>query len=161
MVVGLVNFRVTADQRLETISGPARTARAGHAWSALSVRPWNYREESTMSNEQAAPETKGVTVKLLATVDLGPEIEGMAGRQLRMRMVTIEPGGVFGPIHDHKDRPGIVYILQGTITDHRNGVATDYGPGVGWPEDRNTTHWLENRGTIPAVEISVDIVRQE
>ena len=46
-----------------------------------------------MSNEQVAPETKGVTVKLLATVDLGPEIEGMAGRQLRMRMVTIEPGG--------------------------------------------------------------------
>jgi quercetin dioxygenase-like cupin family protein len=33
-----------------------------------------------------------------------------------MRVVTIEPGGVFGPIHDHKDRPGTVYILQGTIT---------------------------------------------
>ena len=91
-----------------------------------------------MSNEEAAPETKGVTAELLATVDLGPEIEGMAGRQLRMRMVTIEPGGVFGPIHDHKDRPGIVYVLQGTITDHRNRVATDYGPGVGWSEDRNT-----------------------
>ena len=70
-------------------------------------------------------------------------------------------GGVFGPLHDHKDRPGTVYVLQGTITDHRNGVTTDYGPGVGWPEDRNTTHWLENRGTIPAVEISVDIVSQE
>jgi quercetin dioxygenase-like cupin family protein len=83
-----------------------------------------------MRNEQAAPETKGVTVKLLAALDLGPEIEGMAGRQLRMRMVTIEPGGVFGPIHDHKDRPGIVYILQGTITDHRNGGAKEYGPGV-------------------------------
>lgn len=117
--------------------------------------------EMTMSDGQMAPETKGVTAKLLATVDLGREIEGMAGRQLRMRMVTIDPGGVFGPIHDHKDRPGIVYILQGTITDHRNGVATDYGPGVGWPEDRNTMHWLENRGPIPAVEISVDIVRQE
>jgi quercetin dioxygenase-like cupin family protein len=97
-----------------------------------------------MSNEQAAPETKGVAAELLATV-------------VRMRIVTIEPGGVFGPIHDQKDRPGIVYILQGTITDHRNGVATDYGPGAGWPEDRNTTHWLENRGTIPAVEISVDM----
>jgi hypothetical protein len=35
-------------------------------------------------------------------------------------MVTIEPGGVFGPLHDHR-----------------------------------------NRGTIPAVEISVDIVRPE
>jgi quercetin dioxygenase-like cupin family protein len=86
-----------------------------------------------MSEEQAAPETKGVCTKLLATVDLSAEIEGMAGRQLRMRMFTIEPGGVFGPVHDHVDRPGIVYILQGTITDHRDGVATDYGPGVGWP----------------------------
>jgi len=114
-----------------------------------------------MSKEEAAPETKGITVKLLATVDLGPEIEGMAGRQLRMRMVTIEPGGVFGPLHDHKGRPGTVYILQGTITDHRDGATTDYGPGVGWPEDRNTTHRLENRGTIPAVEISVDIVKKE
>ena len=113
-----------------------------------------------MSNEPAGPATKGGTVKLLETIDLGPEIEGMAGRVLRMRLVTMEPGSVFGPIHDHKDRPGVVYILEGTITDHRDGVATDYGPGLGWPEDRNTLHWLENRGTVPAVEISVDIVRQ-
>ena len=112
-----------------------------------------------MSNKQVVPETQGVTVTLLASIDLGPEIEGMAGRQLRMRKVTIEPGGVFGPLHNHIDRPGTVYILQGTITDHRNDVATDYGPGPGWPEDRHTTHWLENRGTIQAVEISVDIVR--
>src|SRR5580765_2894743 len=96
-----------------------------------------------MRNEPAAPETRGVTVKLLAAVDLGPEIEGMAGCQLRMRMFTIEPGGVLG-----------------TIPDHRNGVAKEYGPGVGWPEDKNTTHWLENRGSVPAVEISVDIFRQ-
>ena len=114
-----------------------------------------------MNRERTAPEIKGVTVKQLATVDLGPEIEGMAGRQLRMRMVTIEPGGVFGPVHDHKGRPGLVNILQGTITDHRDGIATEYGPGPGWPEDRNTTHWLENRGAIAAVEISVDIVWQE
>ncbi len=112
-----------------------------------------------MKNKQAAPETKGVMVKLLSVLDLGPEIEGMAGHQLRMRMVTIEPGGVFGPIHDHKGRPGMVYILQGTITDHRNGAAKEYGPGVGWPEDKNTTHWLENTGTTLAVEISVEIVR--
>ncbi|MEA3201807.1 MAG: hypothetical protein QOE90_3235 [Thermoplasmata archaeon] len=111
-------------------------------------------------DERAARETKGVRVELLAVVDLGPEIEGMAGRQLRTRRVTFEPGAVFGPVHDHKDRPGTVYVLEGTITDHRNGVATDYGPGVGWPEDRNTLHWLENRGTVPAVEISVDIVRR-
>ena len=89
-----------------------------------------------MRNEQAAPETKGVTVKLLAALDLGPEIDGIAGRQLRMRMVTIEPGGVFGPIHDHKDRPGMVYILQGTITDHRDGVARSTGRELAGPRIR-------------------------
>lgn len=111
-----------------------------------------------MANEETAPATHGVTSELLATVDLGPEIEGMEGHQLRMRLFTFEPGSVFGPVHDHKGRPGVVYILEGTITDHRDGVATDYGPGAGWPEDRNTMHWLENRGTVSAVEVSVDIV---
>jgi len=119
-----------------------------------------YKKEIAMKSEQTAHETKGVTVKPLASVDLGPEIEGMAGRQLRMRIVTMEPGAVFGPIHDHKNRPGLVYILQGTITDHRDGESKDYGPGLGWPEDRNTLHWLENRGPITAVEVSVDIVSQ-
>ncbi len=114
-----------------------------------------------MIHGQDGPETKGVTVELLGTVDLGPELEGMEGRQLRMRRVTMAPGAVFGPRHDHKGRPGLVWILQGTITDHRDGVATDYGPGLGWPEDRNTLHWLENRGEETAVEISVDIVRND
>jgi quercetin dioxygenase-like cupin family protein len=114
-----------------------------------------------MTHEPEVPETTGVTVTLLGTVDLGPEIDGLQGRQLRMRMVTIEPDGVLGPLHDHADRPGMVYILQGTITDHRDGVATEYGPGLGWPEDRNTLHWLENRGSTPAVEISIDVFRAD
>lgn len=111
-----------------------------------------------MNDEGAAPVTSGVSVELLGTVDLTGEIEGLEGRQLRMRLVTIEPGGVFGPVHDHVGRPGTVYVLRGTITDHRDGVATEYGPGLGWPEDRHTLHWLENRGTEIAVEVSVDIV---
>jgi quercetin dioxygenase-like cupin family protein len=118
-------------------------------------------EDGAMSEEQAVPETRGVTVELLSTVDLGPEIAGMHGRHLRMRKVTMEPGAVFGPVHDHRGRPGTVYVLQGTITDHRDGVATEYGPGVGWPEDHATLHWLENRGTVAAVEISVDVVEGE
>jgi quercetin dioxygenase-like cupin family protein len=114
-----------------------------------------------MSEELTVPETKGVTSIVLKTIDLGQEIEGMSGLQFRMRLFTFEPGSVFGPLHDHIGRPGLVYILQGTITDHRDGVATDYGPGLGWSEDKNTMHWLENRGDVPAVEISVDIVRQD
>jgi quercetin dioxygenase-like cupin family protein len=114
-----------------------------------------------MEDDEAVPETRGVTAELLATLDLGAEVEGMDGWVLRTRKFTIEPGGVFGPLHDHVGRPGSVYVLEGIITDLRGGVATDYGPGPGWPEDRNTLHWLENRGTLPAVEISVDVVRKE
>ncbi len=114
-----------------------------------------------MSEEQVAPKSRGVSVELLATVDLTREVEGLGGYRLRMRRVTMEPGAVFGPVHDHRGRPGTVYVLEGTITDHRDGVATDYGPGVGWPEDRDTVHWLENRGPVAAVEVSVDLVREE
>ena len=111
-----------------------------------------------MSKEQAGPETRGVSVELLGTVELTDEIAGLEGRRLRLRKVTMEPGGVFGPVHDHVGRPGLVFILEGTITDIRDGVETAYGPGLGWPEDRHTLHWLENRGDAAAVEISVDIV---
>jgi len=113
-----------------------------------------------VSNQAPGPETRGVEVELLAALDLGPEIEGMAGRDLRIRKVTFQPGAVFGPVHDHKDRPGMVYVIDGVITDHRDGRTTDYGPGLGWPEDAATLHWLENRGSSPAVEVSVDIVRR-
>jgi quercetin dioxygenase-like cupin family protein len=112
-----------------------------------------------MDIEDSAPETQGVTSELISVMDLGPEIEEMDGFQVRMRLFTFAPGAVFGPVHDHVGRPGPVYVLEGTITDHRDGVATDYGPCLGWPEDRHTVHWLENRGPTPAAEISVDIVR--
>ena len=108
--------------------------------------------------DEHVPETQGVSSELLAAIDLGPEVAGMDGYQLRMRRFTFAPGATFGPLHDHRGRPGQVYVLEGTITDHRDGVATDYGPGPGWPEDRNTLHWLENRGAVPAVEVSVDVV---
>ena len=116
---------------------------------------------SVMSEEQAIPKSRGVSIELLSALNLGPEIKGLAGRQLRMRRVTIAPGGVFGPLHDHVGRPGTVYVLRGTITDHRDGASVEYGPGPGWPEDSNTRHWLENTGTTVAVEISVDIVERD
>ena len=111
--------------------------------------------------DEQVPETQGVSQELLASIDLGAEIEGMAGYQLRMRKFTFEPGAVFGPLHDHVGRPGTVFVLEGTITDHRDGLTTDYGPGLGWPEDRNTRHWLENRGEVRAVEVSVDVIASD
>ena len=110
--------------------------------------------------QQAAPtQTKGVTIKQLDTIDLGPEIQGMTGRQFRMRLITVEPGGVLG-LHDHKDRPAIDYVIQGTLTDHRGADAKDYGPGTSIFETTQVVHWVENKGTTPAVVVSADILKQ-
>lgn len=110
--------------------------------------------------KQAAPtETKGVTSKQLAAIDLGPEIAGMGGRRLRMRMVIIEPGGVY-PVHNHRDRPVTVYVLQGRITEHRGDVEKEYGAGEAWSETKELVHWLENKGTTPATLIASDIFKQ-
>lgn len=115
----------------------------------------------TATAQQAAPtETKGVTMTLLAAFDLGPEIPGMQGRQLRLRIVTFEPGGVLA-VHSHKDRPGAAYVLMGTVMEHRGDVAKEYRAGDSWAEDRNVAHWLENKGTSPAVLIATDIFKQE
>jgi quercetin dioxygenase-like cupin family protein len=116
---------------------------------------------STATAQQAVPtENKGVTITLLAAVDLGPEIPGMQGRQLRLRILTVEPGGVVG-VHSHKDRPGAAYVLKGTVTEHRGDVAKDLSAGSGWAEDGNVTHWVENKGIIPAVIIVTDIFKQQ
>ena len=114
----------------------------------------------TASGQQpAAPATGGVTSQQLAAVDLGPEIEGMAGRQLRMRKITLAPGGFFA-LHSHKDRPGTVYVLEGRITETRNDVVKEYGPGESWFENKETNHRVENKGTTPATFIAVDIFKQ-
>jgi quercetin dioxygenase-like cupin family protein len=108
----------------------------------------------------APPAMKGVTITPLAAVDLGPEIEGMAGRQLRMRKIIIEPGGFFA-LHSHKDRPGTVYVLEGRITETRNDVTKEYGPGETWFENKETNHRVENKGTTLATFIAVDIFKQQ
>ncbi|MES2129751.1 MAG: cupin domain-containing protein [Pseudomonadota bacterium] len=83
----------------------------------------------------------------------------MAGRDLRMRQVTIAPGGTAAN-HGHQDRPAIDYILQGTATEYSNGTARQYGPGEFALSDKDTMHAWENKGTVPVVIPSIDIVKQ-
>jgi hypothetical protein len=48
-----------------------------------------------------------------------------------------------------------------TITNHRNGIATDYEPGVGWARGPGHPPLAREQRDHPAIEISVDIVQQE
>jgi len=102
---------------------------------------------------------KGFDSKTLGMIDLGPEIEGMKGRFLRLSITTVEPGAVM-PAHPHKDRPEIIYVVQGTMTETRDGKAVEYGAGSVIIMTRDVTHALENKGTVPAVYIASPIVKQ-
>ena len=106
-----------------------------------------------------APAAGVLAAKDINQIDLAAEFDGMQGKHLRMRTVTFPPGAR-SPEHNHKGRPGLVYVLQGTFTEHRNGVTKEYGPGSSWIEDHDTTHWVENRGSVPAVQLSVAIDSQ-
>ena len=107
----------------------------------------------------APTENKGVKVSAPTALDLGPEVEGVEGRQLRMRTVTLEPGGVVG-VHSHKGRPAVAYVVQGTLTEHREGGGDhEYHQGQAWTEDHNTVHWAENKGSTPVIVVAVDVFK--
>jgi quercetin dioxygenase-like cupin family protein len=110
--------------------------------------------------QQGAPtESKGVTFSPATTLDLGQEIDGVDGRQLRLRVVTLEPGGVVA-VHSHKGRPAVAYVVQGTVTEHRDGGwVKERHQGDSWTEGKDTQHWAQNAGSTPAMVVAVDVFK--
>ena len=113
-----------------------------------------------VANAEDAPKgNKGFTASKTTVVDLGPEIDGLAGRQLRMRLLTIEPGGHIG-LHSHKDRPAVVYFLQGTDTVlQADGTSKTFHAGDTSSATKNTSHWHRNDGKDNVMLIAVDIFK--
>lgn len=107
---------------------------------------------------QMAPPTtsQGVSAKVIGTLPLAPEFDRIEGRQLRMRVVTLAPGGVFA-IHDHKDRPSVEYVLKGSATEYTGSTSKVYKEGDAVLGDKNTTHWWRNDGTEPTIFVAVDV----
>ena len=106
---------------------------------------------------QPPPQTVGQTEGPLRSLDLTGELESGKGRPLRMRRITVQPGGALA-LHNHADRPAVTYMLQGEMTYHQQGKPdVIVRPGDGFAEGRATTHWGENAGKVPAVWIAVDI----
>lgn len=103
------------------------------------------------------PQNVGQSEELLRSLDLTGELDSGSGRPLRMRRITVQPGGALA-LHSHVDRPAVTYMLQGEMTYYQEGQApVVVRPGGGFAEGRTTTHWAENAGRVPAVWIAVDI----
>jgi quercetin dioxygenase-like cupin family protein len=106
---------------------------------------------------QPPPANVGQSDEPLRSLDLTGELDSIKGRPLRMRKITLQPGGAQA-LHNHVDRPAVTYMLQGQMTYHQEGKPDVVAnAGDGFAEGRATTHWGENTGTVPAVWIAVDI----
>jgi quercetin dioxygenase-like cupin family protein len=116
-----------------------------------------------MAAAQPAPtENKGVKAELLSGFALNKQgLDDFSRRQMRMRQITLEPGGVVG-FHSHKDRPTLSYIVKGALTEHRKGSPDrTYKAGEAITEGTDVDHWAENASsTEPVVIVTVDLFKE-
>jgi quercetin dioxygenase-like cupin family protein len=138
------------------MSGARKPALLLAAFSALLA----FAAGLAVGQARVPSETKGMKAAALKSLDLTKEIDSVRGRPLRMRKITLQPGGTLA-LHTHKDRPAVSYMLEGEVTYHQEGKGTSVvRAGDGIAEGKDTTHWAENRGSIPAVWIAVDIPKE-
>lgn len=110
--------------------------------------------------ENAAPEkARGVSIGAASTLDLAANIDSMDGRELRVRVITFEPGGAV-PLHSHQDRPGIATVIKGTLTEHIEGKGTfQRQAGDRLIEDKYTVHWAENLTDDTVIVLGTDLYK--
>jgi quercetin dioxygenase-like cupin family protein len=101
---------------------------------------------------------KDVVDAVLTSLDLGEEKVGLRGYQLRLRRLVVQPGGEV-PVHSHENRPALIYIESGEMTEFKNicAVPIVHKAGQATPEDHRVVHWWRNTGKVPAVILSADV----
>jgi quercetin dioxygenase-like cupin family protein len=104
---------------------------------------------------------KDVTDKVIASTDLATQKSvGIQDRLFRARRLDIKPDGIV-PWHSHSDRPAMIYIVSGEVTEYASTctVPIVHKAGEVTPEAAPTSHWWKNTGKTTAVLISVDLFR--
>ena len=109
-----------------------------------------------------ATEPAGVTDEVLSHIDLSKEAIMLDDHMFRLRRLVVQPGGVV-PWHDHSDRPALIYIVEGSITEYSSNCAVpiEHKAGEAAMESVGLSHWWKNNGSKPAVLISADILHTE
>ena len=129
------------------------------AYALLGSTLLAFAAASSARAADAPKDNKGYSTGKTTVVELGPEFAGMEGRQLRLRVITIEPGGHIG-LHDHKERPAVVYFLQGTDTVTRDdGSSHTFRAGDVTGEPGTTIHWHRNDGKDAVILVTADVFK--
>ena len=109
-------------------------------------------------------EHKGISVTDLGTLSeesLTAQL-GLKGFVLRMRAATVAPGGYIKE-HSHATSPGLVKMISGTWIEGKpdGEVIWKADEDVAMLEDKDTVHWVYNRGETPATAIICGIQPSE
>ena len=110
----------------------------------------------------AATAPVGVVDTELASIDLANENVKLDQRRLRLRHMTIAPGGIV-PFHSHEDRPALIMVNSGEIYEHNSKCAVPilHKAGDVAREFMGTKHWWKNTGSAP-VDLTIgDIVNDK
>ncbi len=144
------NFRLMASAAALTLAG---FAHAGEC-------PTDKLATNDLKGAATAP--VGVVDTELASVDLAKENVKLDQRRLRLRHMTIAPGGIV-PMHSHEDRPALIMVNSGEIYEYNSkcSVPILHKAGEVAREFMGTKHWWKNTGT-QAVDLTIgDIVNDK
>src|ERR1043165_474754 len=103
---------------------------------------------------------QGVTDTTLGAIDLGKEQAKISGRELRLRKMVIQAGGVV-PWHSHDDRPAVIYVAEGEIVEYASNCAVPivHKAGETRKETNGTSHWWKNHPNAQVVLFIGDVRR--
>lgn len=101
----------------------------------------------------------GVTDKVLTMIPLAQEKVALKEHALRLRRLVVQPGGVVA-WHSHADRPAIIYVVSGSITEHSSHCAVPivHRAGETSTESSGLSHWWKNHTRQPVVLLSADLL---
>ena len=123
----------------------------------------------TPTNEQRPPLpdtpsiTRKVSLESLGSLDLSREYGDLNERMLRTRRITIAPGGSVA-WHQHQQRPGVAYLIEGSLTEVRDegpgprSIQRNAGEAVF--ESTGVRHGWRNDSDQPATAVVIDLVPQ-
>jgi quercetin dioxygenase-like cupin family protein len=151
----MTEFAVSALMRRGVLAGTALLLAASFAQAGDCPKD----KMMAGATKPGATTPSGVTDKVLGAIDLGGEIVKVDGYKLRLRRLVVGAGGVV-PWHEHKERPALIYIVSGQITEYRSSCAVPIVHKAGdlAVESGDLAHWWKNTTKKPTVLISSDIL---
>lgn len=105
---------------------------------------------------------KDVTDTVIASTNLADEMVGLKDHLFRLRKLVVKPGGVV-PWHSHGDRPAMIYVVEGEITEYASTCAVPilHKAGDVARETHTTAHWWKNTGSKTVTLLSADILHDK